>query len=549
MEGFIFILTIICIILTVIILNRCNEIKKLEDINSKQKEANKKLNLRLKDVEKELSDIKRDNEMLQKKVDNKQNLITRLKINIDDLVKELSFYTEIKEDSLKLNIDEDNIDNIADIDYHLSNNEVNEGLNVEKTEIYNMMENTNSNLFITGKAGTGKSYLLKYFRNKTQKKVLYTAPTGIAALNINGVTLHSTFGFRNLVVENNINLSQNQCELFKSIDTIIIDEISMVRVDVFHQIDKILQYANNNSKLFGGKQIILIGDLFQLPPVAKKEEVEYLTDEYGGIFFFNYSGYNKGNFIFCELNEVFRQNDAKFISILNNIREGNVLSSDIDLLNEHYTSDVPRRVTQVVATKDEASLVNTKNLEKINSKEYIYEANILIGEDKFKETDFPCDFKLRLKVGSLVMMIVNDQEYKRWVNGTLGIVSELTSSMIKVTINGIDYEINRYNFNKYKCEYNREKKKIDYVVETSVSQFPIILAYAITIHKSQGMTYQQIAVNVENCFAPGQAYVALSRCADFNKLYLIKKINPNCIITDNSVVNFYNEIREKEAID
>jgi ATP-dependent exoDNAse (exonuclease V) alpha subunit len=146
------------------------------------------------------------------------------------------------------------------------------------------------------------------------------------------------------------------------------------------------------------------------------------------------------------------------------------------------------------------------------------------------------------------MMIVNDQEHRRWVNGTLGIVSKLTDNVIIVTINGTDYEISRSTFNKYKCEYNRDEKKIEYLVETSVNQFPLILAYAITIHKSQGMTYQQIAVNIENCFAPGQAYVALSRCANFDKLYLTKKINPSCIITDNTVVNFYNKVKEKVSV-
>lgn len=165
---------------------------------------------------------------------------------------------------------------------------------------------------------------------------------------------------------------------------------------------------------------------------------------------------------------------------------------------------------------------------------------------EYKETDFPCEFNLKLKVGALVMMIANDQEYRRWVNGTIGVVSELTENMVKVTIDGTEYEISPIIFEKYKCEYDKTKNRIKYTVDSSVCQFPIILAYAITIHKSQGMTYQQLAVNLENCFAPGQAYVALSRCANFDKLYLLQKINRGCIIPNNIVTNFYDQIRNKD---
>lgn len=538
------ILISVILIINNIAINKKIRILDKERINQENK--NKHLNNIIKQSEEIINNIKSKNKKLNKTIDNNRTNIKELTIRIDELLRELSFYTEIKKDSLNLNVHDENSTqtDISKTTCQSFETDIDD-LNDEKIEIYSLMENTTTNLFITGKAGTGKSYLLKYFKSKTKKRVLYTAPTGIAALNINGTTLHSAFGFNNLIESNPIKLSQNQRELFKNIDTLIIDEVSMVRSDIFDKVDKILQYANNNSKPFGGKQVILLGDLFQLPPVAKKEETAFLTDKYGGIFFFNAFGYNSGNFIFKELNEVFRQNDKNFISILNNIREGNVAKKDIKLLNKHYTTNIPRRVTQVVPTKNEANNINIENLNKIKSKGYTYNANVLIGEKELKETDFPCDFKLKLKVGALVMMIVNDQEHKRWVNGTLGIISKLADNMIKVTINGTDYEISRTTFNKYKCEYNRAEKKIEYLVETSVNQFPIILAYAITIHKSQGMTYQQIAVNLENCFASGQAYVALSRCANFDKLYLTKKINPNSIITNNVVINFYNNIKGK----
>ena len=513
-------------------------------------EQEKKLSLNLKEKESESKKIKLT-------VREKDNEIEKLKLEIAELVEKVDFYTGIKKDSMNLNI----IDGIEDdIDYNsskknkakdsilisstpLSVTSNFEDLNEEKKEIYNLMENTSDNLLITGKAGTGKSYLLKFFKEHTKKRVLYTAPTGISALNINGVTIHSAFRYNNLVEGNPIKLSDNDRVLLRNIDTLVIDEVSMVRVDVLNRIDEILQDVNNNSFPFGKKQILLFGDLFQLPPVAKPQEVSYFNDKYGGIYFFNSPAYEKGNFKFKELNEIFRQNDFKFISILNNIREGNVTDKDIETLNRHYTKKLPRRVVQVVPTKAMAYDINKMNLNNIDGKEYIYKAHI--SNPSVKETDFPCDFELKLKVGALVMMLTNDIQYKRWVNGTIGIVSSLDENNIKITINGTEYEISPHDFEKYKCEYDKEQKKLTYVVEDSVKQFPVILAYAITIHKSQGMTYQQIGVNLENCFATGQAYVALSRCSNFDKLYLTELVKKSHIFVDNTIKNFYVDLKNK----
>ena len=514
-----------------------------------EKQNNKDL---LKKYEEKLKALEKQNEILNNnkiEIVSLKNEIQASENKIKELNEELSNYTQIKNDSLILNVtDEDEIARYSEdkvtVEQKISETKSSE-LNAEKQEIYELIEKTNSNIFITGKAGTGKSYLLKYFRKNTIKKVLYCAPTGIAALNIDGVTLHSAFGWNNLIDEHEIKLSSNKLSLLRSIDTLIIDEISMVRVDVFNQIDKILKKANNNSKPFGGKQVIVFGDLFQLPPVAKREETEFFTDKYGGIFFFNAPAYKDSNFEFREITEIFRQTDKEFIDILNDIRVGKINEEQIKSLNQHYVTEVPRRVVQVVPMKNEANNINSENLNKINGQEFEYQANVLVGKDIIKETDFPCDFDLKLKVGALVMMITNDQEHKRWVNGTLGIISGLSPTMVKVTINGTDFEISPTTFNKYKCEYDRENKTLKYIVEASVSQFPLILAYAITIHKSQGMTYQQIACNLESCFAPGQAYVALSRCANYDKLYLTKKIDASSIITDNVVVNFYKDITKK----
>lgn len=198
-------------------------------------------------------------------------------------------------------------------------------------------------------------------------------------------------------------------------------------------------------------------------------------------------------------------------------------------------------ILQIVPRKFEANYINTKSLERLNGEEYVYKAKILIGDNEIKEDDFPCDFELKLKIGAVVMMITNDLEYKRWVNGSLGVISKLGKEKIVVTINNRNFEISPVAFNRYRCEYNREEKKLEYIVEASVSQYPLILAYAITIHKSQGQTYQEVACNLDSCFASGQAYVALSRCSNFEKLYLMSKVTVDSIFVNKTVVNFYNE--------
>lgn len=418
-------------------------------------------------------------------------------------------------------------------------------LSDEQNLIFNLMENTNRNLFITGKAGTGKSYLLQYFKTHTKKRILLTAPTGLAALNISGVTLHSIFGFDNLKESSEIKLREDKIELFKNMDVLVIDEISMVRVDVFEKVDKILKYANKNLCPFGGKQVIIFGDVFQLPPVVKtREEQKCFSDKYGNVFFFNSNAYKNGNFECMELRQIHRQTDRVFIDILNNIREGNLSENEARILNQHYVNQVPKDIIQLVPKKYISNKVNMENLNKINKKEYRYIARIT-GNTKVKETDYMCDFVLKLKVGALIMMIANDNEGNRWVNGSTGIITELSDNYIRVKIKDNEYYVNRYNFKKYKCYYNKKEQKINYIVESCVSQYPVILSYAITIHKSQGMTYQQVACDLKECFASGQSYVALSRCVSFNRLYLMHKVDVSVIIVDDAITNFYRQHIEK----
>ncbi len=421
-------------------------------------------------------------------------------------------------------------------------------LSEEQKALYDLMENTRKNMFITGKAGTGKSYLLKYFKEHTKKDVLYTAPTGIAAINIGAVTIHSAFGFDNLKDGTNFfKLSYEKIDILRNLEVLIIDEISMVRVDVLEQINKILKYYNRTDKPFGGKQVIVFGDIFQLPPVVKtKEEKACFSDKYGDVYFFNSNAYCNGDFEIKELRKIYRQTNRTFIDILNKIREGVLPKEYENILNQRYVTKAPDGIVQLVTKNQIREEINKNNLEKINTKEYCYNAEISYNSDikcksKVDPNQYMCDFELKLKVGAHIMMISNDTQYKRWVNGTFGIISELGNNSIKVLIAGNEYTIEKQEFIKYKCYYNKEKKKLSYIWETCVKQFPVILAYAVTIHKSQGMTYQEMVCNLEGCFASGQAYVALSRCVSLDTIYLVHKICRKDVFTNSSIKNFYNE--------
>lgn len=415
-------------------------------------------------------------------------------------------------------------------------------INKEKEILFKEMEETSNNLFISGKAGTGKSYLLKYFKEHTNKDVLYTAPTGVSAINIGGVTLHSLFGFNNLEINDTPRVTKKQREILSTIDTFIIDEISMVRSDTFDKINLIFQIANQNTLAFGGVQVILFGDLFQLPPISKREEEAYLKNQYGGVYFFNNECYVKGDFKFYELEEIFRQESTSFQNILNNVREGKTTREDFIELNKRYKPNIDKNILQIVPFKYRSNLINEAKLNALDEKLYTYEAELITGSN-VKEGDFPCDLTLRLKEGALVMMIANDPK-KRWVNGTTGEVVYLGDDEIKVQIKSKVYTVDKTSFTKYKVTHNEEFGTLEYDVDTEIKQYPLILAYAITIHKSQGKTYDDLIVNLSNAFAPGQAYVALSRATSLEGLYLTSLVTNRSIIVNQEAIDFYNKNKE-----
>lgn len=491
-------------------------------------------------LERDKSAIAHEKAALQVQLDKRLQEISRLKDTLKETERELDFYKNIEAASGELNVPSTTVQ------------ERNAKLDPEQSAVCGEMENSNINFFITGKAGTGKSFLLNTFRKETKKGTIVLAPTGIAALNVGGATLHSAFGYHNLVnLDINeifswtIRLKSEKQLVLKHVSTIIIDEISMVRADTFDKIDRILKVINNNNKPFGGKQILLFGDLFQLPPVAQPREREYLYDRYGGIHFFCADAYKRANFHFRELTINHRQKeDAEYFELLNRVRDGSVTLEDIETLNARVVQDssVYDRFTTLLPTKAEVERLNQNHIRRLNSREYTYEATIIHDKHPDKnrslEALFPINKTLHLKKGALVMMVANDPGH-RWVNGKLGIVSELSNKGISVAIDRNVYDIHPFEFSEQEVTY--ENGKLTYENILTITQYPIVPAYAITIHKSQGQTYQNIVCDIDRCFADGQAYVALSRCANLNGLHLARQISRASIRVDKNVLDFYHK--------
>ena len=497
----------------------------------------------------EIVSLNKQKELLHNKVDDYHKEILFLHDNIEALTRKVNFYKDIEEESEKLN-SSDSIDSSAYNTFDAEFSQKDSVLDDEQLFALDLAENTNQNLFITGKAGTGKSFLLNYFKIHSSKKYIILAPTGISALNVNGATLHSTFGYHNLVnldidsiSYDNISLKSEKKLLLKKVSTIIIDEISMVRADTFDKIDRILKVINQNNLPFGGKQLLIFGDLFQLPPIVKRSEHDFLYDKYGGPYFFNSPAYKNSNFKFIELSINHRQkDDAAYFELLNRIREGQTTKMDIDILNTRIVSDesIYDRFTSLLPTKAEVEIVNKKHINQLDSKQHTYPAIITFDKNPDNthniEATFPIMNVLNLKKGALVMMTSNDPE-QRWVNGTLGIINKLFDNSIFVSINKRTYEIHPIEFTEQEITYSNGT--IKYEDSFKVLQYPIIPAYAITIHKSQGQTFKNIVCDIDRCFTNGQAYVALSRCTSLTGLHLTKKITGSSIQVDKAVLDFY----------
>ena len=412
--------------------------------------------------------------------------------------------------------------------------------NKEFTKIYEDMENTSYNLFITGKAGTGKSTLLQYFKENTKKDYVVLAPTGVSAIKIGGETIHSFFQIPpgKIVQKKDIRKCWHNKEVFKKVRTILIDEASMIRADIMDAIDYSLRLNKYRMHVpFGGTQIILIADLYQLPPIVTEEEKEVFNKLYpSGPFFFNSNVITKETgFRKYELSTIYRQTENDLINFLNKIRSDNMTVEDLEFINQRVEEVSPGNdIITLTPHNAEADIINTELLNKISSKSYIYKGEV---DRKFGDY-FPTSFDLELKEGAQIMMIKN--ESGKWVNGTIGKIESLSENEIKVNLNEKIHVVEKVIWEKKK--FKSVKGDVKDTVIGSFKQYPIKIAWAITIHKSQGQTFDKFIVDMSTgAFAHGQTYVALSRATNFKGIYLKSSIKLSDIKFDKRILNFVDE--------
>lgn len=417
---------------------------------------------------------------------------------------------------------------------------------------WNFVNNTNRNVFLTGKAGTGKTTFLYKLKRDSQKRMIVVAPTGVAAINAKGVTIHSFFQlpFGPILPNSKLDKSQgfirkfskSKINLIKSLDLLVIDEISMVRADLLDGIDKTLRRYRDKDKVFGGVQLLMIGDLQQLSPVVNDNDWYLLQTYYRNIFFFSSISYNQCNAITIELKHIYRQNDDVFINILNEIRNNKLSQSSAELLNNRFipNSDKIDESGYIFLTthNHKAHITNEKKLNELKGEKKVYNA---IVEGNFPENSYPNSSGLQLKVGAQVMFIKNDSSpEKRYFNGKIGKVILLDDDEVVVHCSDDDFNIvtKLETWENIKYSVDTETNAVKEDIVGSYSQIPLRLAWAITIHKSQGLTFEKAIIDAEDAFVHGQTYVALSRCKSLEGLILNSKIHPNQIISDSNVISF-----------
>lgn len=423
-----------------------------------------------------------------------------------------------------------------------------------------LIENSNRNLLLLGKAGTGKSTFLNYLRTHSKKNIAILAPTGVAAINIQGMTIHSFFGFSIDITLEKIKKfakTHRSRKILKNLDTIIIDEISMVRADILDCVNKFLMLNSpNEAQVFGGIQMVFIGDLYQIPPIVKNDLRYFFTKHYSSPYFFSANVFveNHQHFDLIEFEKVYRQKDQNFVEILNAIRNNTATKHHLDLLNQRlqptFSSDNQDFWIYITGTNAAVKKINDTQLAQITNKEKTYLAKI---NGQVNQDSFPTDTELKLKIGAQVMLVNNDSS-GRWVNGSIGQITAIeydpekqTDAILVKLSTGQVVDVFPETWDVFKYDFDEEAKALTTSKIGGFTQYPLRLAWAITVHKSQGKTFDNIIVDLGITFTPGQMYVALSRCTSIEGLILKKKVTPQNIFIDRRIVSFVTNFQYQKA--